>query len=413
MRDWTPSFATDLEARRPVASGSRRTLIVSADAAWPPISGGDLRNWQNAQALASLGEVLVASVHAPRAAEGLEDSRIRTLPLANAAERATQPRLAKRRTQLDTRIPQIALPRLLAAAHDFKPDTIVVEGISLFALTQHLRPLAPTLVLDMHNIESDLTSQAVRGAGWFDKHFSRKARDARRLRLMELEAVGIYDKVWVCSNRDRERLCGLTGGRTNADVVPNGIPRFDTIPEKLADQAAMTGGLTVLLIGHLNYAPNIEAARRLATRILPKLRAKLGAARLIIAGRTPHASVTALDTLADVELVFNPGDLSEFYRRAHLTIVPLTTGGGTRLKILEAMAWGLPVVATRLAAEGLDLLDGGDISFAESDEELVAAAVALYSAPEALQARRLQAQRTVVNRFRPAAIETAIKTSLE
>ncbi|MDH4985112.1 glycosyltransferase family 4 protein [Aminobacter anthyllidis] len=394
-------------------STSRRILLVASDAVWPPISGGDLRNWQNAKALATLGDVLATSVHEPSVPAKLDDTRITTLALANAAEAATSPRLAKRQTPIDTRIPQIALSRLLAAARDFRPDTIVVEGIPLFPLLRHLRPLAPTLVLDMHNIESDLARQMMPKTGWLAGLFSKTTRHVRRMRDMELQSLRVVDKVWVCSEQDRDRLRSLSGGRAIADVIPNGVPRFDLIPEQLVDQPEMDKGKpTLLFIGHLNYPPNLEAARRLATQILPRLQAKLGGARLIIAGRSPHRSLADVAALPDVELIANPDDLAELYSRAHLAIVPLVSGGGTRLKILEAMAWGLPVVATRLAAEGLGLVDGVDIDFAETNDELATRAAALCTDPGWLQARRLRARETVTRRFGPQAISSAVRASL-
>ncbi|WAX93253.1 glycosyltransferase family 4 protein [Aminobacter sp. NyZ550] len=404
----TTSTADNNRPARP-----RRSLLIASDAVWPPVSGGDLRNWQNVQALAGLGDVLATSVHAPVAPTTLDDDRITTLALANAAEAATSPRLAKRRTPIDTRIPQVALSRLLAAARDFKPDAIIVEGIPLFPLLEHLRPLASTIVLDMHNIESDLFRQMMPKTGWLGGLFSKKARHVRRMRDIELQSLRMVDKVWVCSEQDRDRLRDLSGGRALADVVPNGVPRFELIPEQLADQPAMaTGQPTLLFIGHLNYPPNLEAARRLATQILPRLHAALGGARLVIAGRNPHRSLGDVAALPNVELIANPDDLAELYRRAHLAVVPLVSGGGTRLKILEAMAWGLPVVATRLAAEGLGLVDGVDIDFAETDDDLAARAAALCTDTDWLQARRLRARETVTQRFGPKAIAAAVRSSL-
>lgn len=407
-----PSGATATSDSKAL-SPARRTLLVASDAVWPPVSGGDLRNWQNVQALATLGDVLATSIHAPSVAKMLDAPRIETRVLANAAEAATSPRLARRLTPIDTRIPQVALSRLVEAARDFKPDTIVVEGIPLFALLEHLRPLAPQLVLDMHNIESDLARQMMPKAGWWARLFSKKSGQVRRMREMELQSLRVVDKVWVCSEQDRDRLRDLSGGRALADVVPNGVPRFDLIPEQLADQPAMAKGQpTLLFIGHLNYPPNLEAARRLAMQILPRLQAALGGGRLVIAGRNPHRTLADLAALPDVELIANPDDLAELYRNAHLAIVPLVSGGGTRLKILEAMAWGLPVVATRLAAEGLDLVDGVDIDFAETDDELAARAAALCTDTDWLQARRLRARETVTQRFGPKAIAAAVRSSL-
>lgn len=393
--------------------GSQRTLLVATDAVWPPVSGGDLRNWQNANALARLGDVLIASIHEPFEIVDLDHPHIRAMALASATEHASTPRLAKRRTPLDTRIPTVALQRLLAAIADFKPDTVVVEGIPLFALLAHIRPLVRTLVLDMHNIESDLAQQTLPKMGWLAARLSKKNRNVRRLRDMELQSLSMADKVWVCSEQDSERLLQLSGGRTSGDVVPNGIPRFDLIPDKLVEQAPMPGGQPVILfVGHLNYPPNIDAAQRLATEILPKIQETLGDARLVIAGRSPNRRLYDLAALPGVELIRDPEDLSVLYRQANLAIVPLTSGGGTRLKILEAMAWGLPVIATQLAAEGLGLVDGADIDFAESNEDLAACAIALCNDPTLLARRRLEARKTVAMRFGPTAIDAAIKESL-
>ena len=395
-------------------SPSKLTLLVTSDAVWPPISGSDLRNWQNVQALATLGDVLAVSINEPRTLVKLDDTRIKTLALASAAEAATSPYLTKCLTSIDTRIPEVALSRLLAAARDFKPDTIIVAGVPLFSLLAHLRPLTPTLVLDMHNIESDLAWQMMPKTGRPAWLFSKKARHVSRIRDIELQSLRVVDKVWVCSEQDRERLRILSGGKSISDVIPNGVPRFELIPEQLIDQLAIANGKpTLLFIGHLKYRPNIEAARRLATQILPRLQTAFGeATKLIIAGRSPHRSLADLATLPNVELIANPKDLSELYRRAHIAIVPLVSGGGTRLKILEAMAWGLPVVATRLAAEGLNLVNGFDIDFAETDDDLAARAAALCADPDWFQIRRLRARETAARRFGPETKETAVRASL-
>ena len=399
---------------RPSTPLTRRSLIIASDAVWPPVSGGDLRNWQNANALATLGEVLVTSVREPDEVIAIDTPRIRAVALATATENASTPRLAKRRTPLDTRIPTIALKRLLDEIAEFKPDTIVVEGIPLFALMAHVRPLVQRLVIDMHNVESDLMQQMLPEMGWLARRFSKKGRNVRRLREMELKSLQMADKVWVCSQQDRQRVVELSGGKTHADVIPNGIPRFDLIPAIPGAEPPIPGdGPTILFVGHLNYPPNIEAARRLATSILPRIRAELGGARLVIAGRSPNRSLYELGALPGVELVRDPEELGPLYRQAHLAIVPLMSGGGTRLKILEAMAWGLPVVATHLAAEGLGLSDGADIELADSDDEIVARAVSLCKDEALRQKRRRQARDTAARRFGPEAIEAAVKESLD
>ncbi|TIT27259.1 MAG: glycosyl transferase family 1, partial [Mesorhizobium sp.] len=120
------------------------------------------------------------------------------------------------------RIPRPALTRLKALVREFRPDTIIVEGIALFRLLRPLRPLAGQLVLDMHNVESDLAGQLERADG------SRVSVPG--LKRLERKAAGIVDRIWVCSRLDRERL---SSGTAPIDVVPNGIPRAEAMPAAL------------------------------------------------------------------------------------------------------------------------------------------------------------------------------------
>jgi glycosyltransferase involved in cell wall biosynthesis len=92
--------------------------------------------------------------------------------------------------------------------------------------------------------------------------------------------------------------------------------------------------------------------------------------------------------------------------------VPLSAGGGTRFKILEAMAWGLPVIATPIAAEGTGLEDGEEIQIAETDDALARSVIALCAEPERLEQQRRLAYKTVMLRFGPSVIETAVRKGL-
>ena len=197
------------------------------------------------------------------------------------------------------------------------------------------------------------------------------------------------------------------------DVVPNGIPRAEDIPSVLPAQETTANGFPVILfVGHLGYEPNIDAAVRLAGTILPGIRAALPDARLIIAGRSPQPKVEALAELPGVTLVESPGDLTPLLQSAHLTIVPLSSGGGTRIKLLEAMAWGVPVIATPLAAEGLDLTDGDEVVLSESDKDLTEAAIALCRDRDRLARQRMRAHEAVWARFGPEAIRNAMRRGL-
>ena len=135
-------------------------------------------------------------------------------------------------------------------------------------------------------------------------------------------------------------------------------------------------------------------------------------AKLMLAGRLPSASVKALSALDDVTLIENPQDVRDLLATAHLSVIPLTTGGGTRIKILEAMVAGVPVVATPFAAEGLDLVDGQDVLFSSTEQGLADLAIGLCSDLDRMQNLRSRALETAWRRFGPEAIREAVSQGL-
>ncbi|MGX7876406.1 glycosyltransferase family 4 protein [Mesorhizobium sp. ORM6] len=298
------------------------------------------------------------------------------------------------------------MTRLETLIREFRPDTIIVEGIGLFKLLRHLRPLAERLILDMHNVESDLARQIKRLS-------TKRTAAAFGIRFLERKALSLVDRVWVCSNLDRRKLMTLSRHKVPIDVVPNGIPQAGDGPEPLPAEPSTGDGFPVIVfIGHLAYPPNIDAGQRLASFILPRIRNDLPDARLVLAGRTPKPAVRALARLPDVELIENPADVAPLLSGAHLTIVPLTVGGGTRIKILEAMAAGVPVIATPVAAEGLDLVEGDEVLLSDSDETLAELAIGLCLDPERRARQRLRAHQAVWARFGPQAIRDAVRDGL-
>jgi glycosyltransferase involved in cell wall biosynthesis len=108
----------------------------------------------------------------------------------------------------------------------------------------------------------------------------------------------------------------------------------------------------------MSWQPNAKAAEFLAREVLPAIRSRFPNARLQLVGRNPGPDVLALGELPGVEVAANVPDVGVYLGRATLLAVPLDSGGGTRLKILEAFAAGLPVVSTPIGCEGIDATNG-------------------------------------------------------
>ncbi len=378
--------------------------MLCHDPAFPPASGGDLRNFGNAVAAAEFGPVCLVSVLPQAEPSQPLAANIRVAALTTAEDKHA-PSLGWWRNRAEVRIPRPALARLEALARDFRPDTIVVEGVALFKFLKPSRLLAKQVVLDMHNVESDLAGQLRRIGGP-----GTAAPGARRL---ERKAAGMVDRIWVCSLLDRERLAAFSPGKVPIDVVANGIPRSEEMPQALPAQPGRSQGFPIVLfVGHLGYPPNVEAVQRLARTILPHIRKALPAARLVVAGRSPDAAVRALAELEAVSLVENPGDMRPLLSAAHLSIVPLSAGGGTRIKILEAMAFGIPIIATPLAVEGLDLIENEEVLVSDSDDGMAAMAIDLCTDPTRTATLRARARDAVWSRFGPRAIRDAVGRGL-
>jgi glycosyltransferase involved in cell wall biosynthesis len=383
-----------------------RTLVLCHDPAWPPVSGADLRNCQNATSAARCGPTLLVSLRAHDPSPARPDFTVTSL---THRQDPRTPSLNWPRSRIEPRIPRLALDRLLDEVRRFRPDTVIVEGISLQALLPALRSYVRQLIIDMHNIESDLARQ-MPATG------IRRATGKFNTALMswrEACALKTADRVWTCTRADRERLLEKHRVTIPVDIVPNGIPRgMQTpadLPDSIADRAAAPH---ILFVGHLGYRPNVDAASRLARSILPILRKSFPQAVLLLAGRYPKQAVRELAGMAGVELHENPADLAPLFARAHLSIVPLSAGGGSRIKILEAAAWGIPVVATPLAAEGLDLENGRHILLGETDSELAALAVGLLKDRDRFEHMRHEAHALVAQRYGPREIARAVCAGL-
>jgi polysaccharide biosynthesis protein PslH len=135
---------------------------------------------------------------------------------------------------------------------------------------------------------------------------------------------------------------------------------------------------TILFIGTLGYAPNVDAIMWFYTRVFHRLlRATAYRLRLIIVGRHPPAALARLRFQRGIEIWDNAADIGRCYSSADLIIAPLRAGGGTRIKIIEAAKYGVPIVATRLAAEGTSFQNGVDMLVADNAEPFLRACLLL------------------------------------
>lgn len=183
-------------------------------------------------------------------------------------------------------------------------------------------------------------------------------------------------RVIVCSEADRLALVERHPG-VHAIVVPNAIsvPREPPPP-------SVGRSPVILFVGSLGYEPNADAVRFFARDVLPLLRGARENLRLdVVGGGAPRALVRLLDDIPGVRRLGALPSIDAAYAEAHLVVVPLRAGGGTRLKVLEAFARARTVVSTAVGVAGLDVVEGVHYVRAESPAEWAASVLGLLDAP--------------------------------
>jgi len=223
-----------------------------------------------------------------------------------------------------------------------------------------------------------------------------------RLRnLLRLVRFALFDARWphthtllLVSAVDVERARRQRPTRASL-LVPNGVDCRAVHPgaERPNDAPPV-----LLFSGDMSFDPNIEAAERLATRIFPAIRAHFPASRLLLAGRNPHARVAALAGNG-VEVTGALPEMLPVLQAADLYLAPLHTGAGTRTKLLEAFAAGLPAITTTTGIEGIEARNGVEVAIADSETAMIEAACSLLAERERRLAMGAAARRLVEQHY--------------
>lgn len=238
-------------------------------------------------------------------------------------------------------------------------DLVHVDCVHMAACVEAIRPhLGQTPIFyNWHNIESELMLRYSQGQGsWPRRRLARLT--ARRLEHDEAHILRTAAGHVVCSEREQQQLRQQAPDSRIA-VVENGV-------DAAAHASTGTSGerRRVVFVGSMSYHANADGAVWFATELWPRIHQHFPDWTLSLVGSDPGPSVRALGELAGVEVTGTVADVRPYYRDAVAAVVPLRVGGGTRLKIIEAMAAGVPVVSTATGAEGLAVEPGREFLLA-------------------------------------------------
>lgn len=378
-----------------------RILLVSPWLPWPPHDGGRIRVLETLQFLAAHHRVTLLT-HVSSAQEREQVDAIRHLCERVEVEFVSGSRLARigrvaagmlrgypviQSIYYSRRLAR-RLKALTAAEHY---DVIQIEFSMIARYARSISPKSTARrVLSTHNIESQRFEREIPLAHW---GFRRMALMTNALLFprWEEKSVRLFDGAVAVSEHDRNWLQRLLPPGSVA-LVPNGVDTgfFQPAP-------GTEVGASLVFTGVMDYPPNVDAVLWFVEEIFPHLRARYPDLRFDIVGAKPASRVLALRDRPGVNVTGEVPDIRPYVHRAAAFVVPLRSGGGTRLKILQAMALGCPVIATRIGAEGLDVADGETVLFAEDAAEFAGRLAELLDSAD-LRRRLVQQGRELVTR---------------
>jgi glycosyltransferase involved in cell wall biosynthesis len=274
----------------------------------------------------------------------------------------------------------------------FQPDLVQIEHTYM---AEYLRKIPPDLerpsILTKHNIDADLALQnyrladsSVRKVFWW--------LEWKKMALYEPYVDNLFSSVVVMSEVDKAEILRRKKPPPVVNVVENGV---DTV--KLQPFAPVYDPV-MLFIGALDYLPNQDAANYLCREIFPLIKKSFQNAGILLVGRKPSPEILGLASEA-VEVWGDVPEVEPFYRRASIAVVPLRAGSGSRLKILEAMALGRPVVSTTKGAEGLEIEAGKDFLAADDPAAFAESIKMLFNEPGLYQNISSHARKTVEEKY--------------
>lgn len=373
-----------------------RSLVLTRHALHAPVGRAALRDRQNVHGLSLLGPVDVVSIGPDEAmapAEDVSDWMAFGLRRRSIWDRVKtscwvlRPGVIR---SVDGHHLQCVRRWLRRRLRQRRYDAVVVEGIALASYIPDLRRGGCRIVFDCHNVESALhadvlASRTERASS--PLHALKDRVATRRITEAERRAVRGADVVWGCSEQDARMLERRYGAR-QVTVVPNTVDlrAYRQLHAAPVDDDWSHRPITLVYPGVFGYSPNADAALHLIRRLLPAVRACGVEARAVLVGGdpTPEMLAAAHDD-PSIAVTGQVESVQRYLEQPCVVTLPLRLGSGTRLKVVEALAAGRPVVSTAKGVEGLAVRDDVHLLVREDPPAMARAVLDLWRQPRLRQ----------------------------
>jgi polysaccharide biosynthesis protein PslH len=364
-----------------------RILFLAHLLPWPLEGGGQIKSYHVLRQLAQSYDIkLLALIRKPEEAQNAEPLRqfcalgIETIPLRRtkvtnllAAGSAVLTGRSFIVSRDHTPALQAAVERELATG---SYRALHIDHLQMAAFVPAKTP-GIRVILDQHNVEYRIPQRIAQTA----KNPAIRlygAGEWKRLRRFEQSALRRADLTLAVSDEDRQALQDLAGAELGRmKTLSIGV---DT--DYFSASSRTTHSKTLVSIGTMYWPPNIDAISWFCREILPKIREREPEAKLMVVGARPTAEILALADAPAVTVTGSVPDVRPYGTDCGAFIVPLRSGSGMRVKILNALAMGLPTVSTTIGAEGIEVTDGENILLADTAEDFAAATLRLLSEPD-------------------------------
>ena len=227
------------------------------------------------------------------------------------------------------------------------PSIIIIHRLPTMSWVQKLGLTHPNMFFDLDDVEHIAASRNItkKTTLWRDKLLTLFSLPS--LLHIELRAIATANGTFVCSEIDAKRITRISPS-SRVSVLPNAV----TIPKHNSTVAHLP---IILLVGVYSYYPNKDAADYFINSIFPLIKDKIHDAEFWVAGGNPEQLECHGKSIPGVKILGYVDDLGEIYQQARIVVCPVRQGSGTRVKLVEAAAWGKPIVTTTIGAEGLEL----------------------------------------------------------